>query len=264
MIEAIQTGRKLKRKPLVEALVEIRWTLRDEGGSLRDVAYPILPGRLFDLVKNEYPVLETLPSVQLPEEISAYMVKYRFRSSKDSWPLIQVGPGIATLNYTESYHWEAFLPEARRLFRDVSNAYHISEEIMTPQFSGMLLRFINAVEFDYVQNDVTRFVSENLHIGIKLPSEIETIPSKAGYPASFQFQVGRSLGDKTGLGTLRIVTGTREGKPALLWELMATTGSAVPQSEQEFADWLGSAHAILETWFFSLIKGNLEKQFDKD
>ncbi|MCD6239350.1 MAG: TIGR04255 family protein [Thermotogae bacterium] len=92
----------LKNKPLVEAIFEFRWKLQEPSIGVKiDPHYKILIGRMYDRVKDEYPFHEQLPAATMPDEIAGYVVQHRFRKDKDKWPLIQIGPGIITLNDTE-------------------------------------------------------------------------------------------------------------------------------------------------------------------
>ena len=99
----------LKNKPLVEAIFELRWELEEQvSGAKTDPHYKILIGRMYDRVKDDYPYHEELPTATIPDEIAGYIIQHRFRKDKDMWPLIQVGPGIVTLNDTEGYVWDDF------------------------------------------------------------------------------------------------------------------------------------------------------------
>lgn len=46
----------LKNKPLVEAIFELRWELKEQESRMKiDPHYKILVGRIYDKVSNEYP-----------------------------------------------------------------------------------------------------------------------------------------------------------------------------------------------------------------
>jgi uncharacterized protein (TIGR04255 family) len=104
-VEVTVMARKiLRNKPLLEAIFELRWELQEQAPGLKlDPHYKILIGSLYDRVKDEYPFHEELPTATIPDEISGYIVKHRFRKSENGWPLIQLGPGVVTLNDTEGY-----------------------------------------------------------------------------------------------------------------------------------------------------------------
>ena len=44
----------------------------------------------------------------MPDEFTPHIVHHRFRVSPDGWPLLQVGPGVFTVNDTANYRWTEF------------------------------------------------------------------------------------------------------------------------------------------------------------
>ena len=102
-------ARDLKNKPLVEAILEVKWgSVQRATGVGIHPHYKLLLGRLYERAREDYREHEELPSAEIPDEISGHMVKHRFRRTKDGWPLIQVGPGILTVNDTSEYTWTDF------------------------------------------------------------------------------------------------------------------------------------------------------------
>jgi uncharacterized protein (TIGR04255 family) len=101
----------LPNKPLIEAILEVR---RGQDGQ-PDPAYPLIVGRLYERLRSEYPAIEDLPIVAVPAEIWVHQVRHRFRKTKDGWPLVQVGPGVLTVNETDGYRWRDFSERAKAL-----------------------------------------------------------------------------------------------------------------------------------------------------
>src|SRR5688572_5700647 len=99
----------LPKKPLVEAILEIRWAIQPQAdGEGIDPGFSIFLGRFYDKVSSEFPESENLPAAMMPEQITPYLVRNRFRKTKGGWPLVQVGPGILSANDTEAYDWSTF------------------------------------------------------------------------------------------------------------------------------------------------------------
>ena len=100
-------SKELSNKPLVEAIFELKWKLKkSENGGQIDPNYKILVGMLYDRLKRNYPQLEALPASDMPDEMVPHVVQNRFRVGKGKWPLVQIGPGILTVNDTGNYTWE--------------------------------------------------------------------------------------------------------------------------------------------------------------
>ena len=99
----------LKNKPFVETVFELRWKFQEPALGIKiDLHYKIMIGRIYDRVKDEYPLHEQLPTANMPDEIAGHVVQHHFREGKDKWPLIQIGPGIIALDDTEGYVWKDF------------------------------------------------------------------------------------------------------------------------------------------------------------
>ncbi len=102
----------LRNPPLVEALVEVRWELVEKAPGVHfDPHYQFLLGTFRESLNEEYPFHEPLPTSALPDEITGGQVKHRFRAAKDAWPLVQIGPGIMTVNETEIFSTSQFFVE---------------------------------------------------------------------------------------------------------------------------------------------------------
>jgi uncharacterized protein (TIGR04255 family) len=255
-------GKQLPNKPLVEALLELRWALRDTGsGLVQDPAYPLFIGRFYERVSRRYTFVEELPTAQIPEQMTAYLATHRFRSGKDRWPLVQVGPGVATLNFTADYDWPTFYEAAQDLFPKLLASYVVEGQVEVPRFANILLRYINAVDVDLRRDDVTRFLSENLHTDVSLPSGIVKSGYLRGAPLGINMTVSYALYKPQSTATIRIGSGLLADQPSIVWELSVQSTDEVPQTAEAFETWLSNAHDVIEEWFFVLIEGPLEHQF---
>jgi uncharacterized protein (TIGR04255 family) len=245
----------LSSKPLVEALVEIRWG--EEGQP--DPAYPIIVGRLFERLRPDYPEIEALPLAQVPAELATHMVRHRFRRASENWPLVQVGPGVLTFNETDGYHWDDFSQRAKGLMPMLFETHPNPRSLV---INSVLLRYINALAVDYSSENLLVFLSSKLHTSLTLPSEAFSRTGVADRPVSLAIQLAFPAREPKGTLALLFGNGTSKGKPALVWEIhVRSTGSDVPRMPEAFGDWLDSAHGVAEEWFFELAKGELLRLF---
>ena len=250
----------LRNAPLVEALFELRWGAeREEVGTSHDPAYPIVVGLLYEQVKQDYPFIETLPQSRLPAEMLLSLPTHRFRFNEAQWPLVQIGPGIATLNYTTSYTWEAFQTAAVRFLAQFRDAYQHAASA-PPQLRQVTLRYINALEFQFEEQDVLEFLRDKLHVVCVLP-EAMAKPPTSGPTASIRLQVSYPLDKPRGTGVLNIGRGEKKGKSALVWDLLLISQGANIPGFDILDPWLSDAHDVLEKWFFTLIEGDLYQEF---
>lgn len=260
----------LKNKPLIEAIFELRWELQEdeeleekEFGPEMGIEpnYQILLGRFYDRTRNEYSYYEKLPAARMPEEISGHIVQHRFRKNKDGWPLVQLGPGILTLNDTNSYTWEDFRSRITQVIDILFESYPQSTENLI--FNKIQLRYIDAVQFDYNNTDIFGFLKEKMKIKVNLPKilfdgdTVDTLPS--GLSLRFSFPSNKPKGSIN----LTFGSGSRHGKPALIWETtIFTKKKDIPKSKSGILEWVVKAHDLTHDWFFKIIEGELEKRFE--
>jgi uncharacterized protein (TIGR04255 family) len=254
------SSKNLKNKPLVEAILEVKWALQSPVSNLQlDPHYKLLLGRLYDRVSGEYPEHEQLPTATVPDEIAGYMVQHRFRHAANEWPLLQIGPGILTLNDTQKYIWDDFRTRSLSAVDELFASHPKPSEL---KIESLLLRYIDAVEFDYTTEDVCIFLKEKMRVSVLLPETLFMNNSVRTLPRHLNWQVSFECERPKGLVTVRFATGMKDEKPVLLWETMVQSSSGnLPVMPTEFSTWISAAHDITDDWFFKLIEGELERRF---
>lgn len=256
-------GRKvLQNKPLIEAIFELRWELqgRTEGMKI-DPHYKILLGRIYDRAKDEYPFHEQLPAATMPDEIAGYVVQHRFRKDKDKWPLIQIGPGIVTLNDTEGYIWEDFEKRISHLLDVLFEAYPGAENDLKPNW--LLLRYIDAVDFDYEKDDIFIFLKEKMKVSVEMYQELFKETGISNIPLGFDLRFSFPAKRPKGAVHLRFFRGKRRDVDALIWETQVQSiGKDAPNANGEISGWVADAHKLTDDWFFKMIEGELLRRFE--
>lgn len=256
--------RLLKNKPLVEAILEVRWEL--EAGHApemkRDPYYKFLLGKLFESVKKEYPHHEELPAAVAPEEFTPYVVHHRFRAAPSGWPLLQVGPGVFTVNETEAYEWEKFERWINEAIPKLVAAHPQPEAL---KFNTLMLRFVNAISFDFAKVNALKFLSEKMGMNFSLPASIFEDGIVGSSPMEISNQLVFSCTKPKGVLLFKFNSGKKHESPALIFQIwLASRGGQVPAMPDGFGEWASAAHAIIERSFFQLIAGDLEKEFGGD
>ena len=263
-------SKQLAHMPLVEALLEVHWALKGPSpGGAADPAHSLFMasfyGRFHERVKRTYPYLEALQTAEVPDAMIPNVVKYRFRAKEKGWPLVQVGPGIAALNYTQGYDWDSFLAAAKNFLPDVIATHSLDSQEEHPEFTNVLLRYINFVEVNLQEFDIIEYIASNLHTRIVLPKKVIESPQKNGHPTGLQLNLSFPLSDPRGAGMLRFASGKHGDKSGVVWELNIRStkdNGEVPQEVEGFEVWLKKSHEMIETWFFSLIEGEFKKRFE--
>jgi len=252
--------KQLKNKPLIEAILELRWQLIPRGnGHETDPHYKLLLGRLYDRLLTDYPEHEQLAAASLPDELFGHVVQHRFRASTNGWPLIQLGPGILTVNATADYTWNDFRSRAAKAFRLLYDAHPKASEL---KIVNITLRYIDAVEFDYSTANVYDFLKDKLKVNINLPANLFEKTGVQNRPDNFVWNSTFSCSDPKGVVMIRFASGQKEWKPAILWETtIQASDDEMPEMPAGFDAWFDAAHNLTGDWFFKLIEGELERRF---
>jgi len=252
----------LKNKPLREAIFEVRWQLQKQGGNaMIDPNYKILVGSIYDKIRKEYPFHEELPTAAIPDEISGYVVKHRFRAEKDKWPLIQIGPGIITLNDTKDYQWEDFKTRISFLLKVLFKMYPESKTDL--KINGLLLRYINAINFDYDTKNILTFLKKKMKIELEINSDLFKKTSINDLPIGLDLRLSFPSSIPKGAIHLKFARGKIRNSDALIWETQVQSiGKDAPKTKKEINSWTEEAHELSIKWFFGTIKGDLERMFE--
>ncbi|HUU70627.1 MAG TPA: TIGR04255 family protein [Planctomycetota bacterium] len=249
--------KKLKHAPLVEAIMELRWGLRSSKEGI-DPHYKVLVGRLYDRLAKGYPEHEPLPTASMPDEIVKQMVQHRFRRARQAWPLVQIGPGILTVNETREYDWEDF---RTRAVEAVDKLFESHPEPADLRIESVILRYIDALEFDYTREDVLAFLKKEMKLSASLLKSLFSGTTITSVPRSFMWYSSFPCTRPAGELTLRFATGQRDGENALVWETIVQSKEQLPDMPGGFEDWITAAHQVTHDWFFKMIKGDLERRF---
>jgi uncharacterized protein (TIGR04255 family) len=246
----------------VEAILEVRWELqKSDAGPGVDPHYRLLLGRLFDRLMHEFPHHEPLPSSALPDDMLGQIVQHRFRTGPNAWPLVQVGPGIVSLNATDDYSWRTYRPHALKLVERLFDAHPKVAEL---RVEALVLRYVDAFLLGDMSTTVTKFIREKLKTRFELPAPlfdqtgVENKP--LGLACSATFRTSRPAG----VIDLRLALGKKLEEPALICELtVRSMGKDLPMLPAGFSDWAESAHGLMNDWFFKLIDGDLLRSFQE-
>ncbi len=213
-------------------------------------------------MRADYPEHEQLPAATMPDEFVGYVVQHRFRHGPNDWPLVQLGPGILSVNETTKYVWEDFRARAIAAVGALFDAHPKPSEL---RIDSLLLRYIDAKELDYSTEDVFAFLKNKMDVTISLPNRLFTGTQIKSIPQHLTWQTAFGCSNPTGSVVLGFATGLSDDHPSLIWETMVrSTGPEAPAMPTHFEGWLDAAHDITHDWFFKLIAGELEREFDNE
>lgn len=256
----------LTKKPLIEAIFEVRWRLQEQEHDPTiklDPHYKLLIGRMYDRLskEKEYTFHEQLPTVAIPDEIAGYIVQHRFRKGKGEWPLVQIGPGIVTLNDTEGYVWEDFEKRIKQVIDVLFETYPDAENKL--EINSLLLRYIDAVPFDFTKGLVFDFLKEQMKTNVTLHSRLFEDTEVNKLPSSLDLRFSFPIANPAGTIHLRFLKGKKSNSDALIWETMVQSVERdAPKGKENIISWVKDAHGLTDDWFFKIIEGDLLRRFE--
>ena len=240
---------KLPKAPLVEVIFEVRWVIQSK--ELQEMQY--LYGDLYQLLKEEYPVRETV-NPQVPVDFFLIHAPiHRFRKSKGGYPLVQIGPGIMTVNTVDSaYFWEEYEQRIIDAVEKLKSIYAFKHQHNVT----LSLQYIDLLRFNFGASDIIRYLEEYLHISIK--------QNFYSGPASAQ-HVGLVLAFPNQLGTLTVSLGRGKNiKGADGLAIQTGIKSSTIKPETDFVkNWLNEAHELCSNSFKQMTEGKLYESFKK-
>lgn len=269
---AIYQSQKIKKQetpplltpPIIETIFEIRWEIESDqqSGRMRDPSYPMMYGSIYERLKKDFPILEDLPSTQAHPEATPFAPRHRMRKEKGGYPLIQIGPGVATVNMAKGYSWKIFASLALRVIECVIDLYPANA--LPLNFIKAELRYVNGIKFDLARENPLGFLADKLHLKIEPDSEFFEVNQIADKPNGFGFNMAYVLDKPVGNLAIAVNMGQFEGKPAFIQQtLIQSFGEITPADFDAFSLWLEEAHNASENCFQVFYKGELMEKFCK-
>jgi len=245
---------KLPKAPLQEAIFEIRWPLQPDpsGRQLMDPEYAFALGKFQDALKDAFPHHVAKFPQDIPHQLLNYQTAHQFWQKDKQWPVVQLGPGIATVNDTEqNYEWEStYLPNIKKTLVALEKSYGRSV------FSSLSLRYIDVVRVaDYGFTNWEDFVQK--HVNFQFNNQFDT----RGKLAGFNFEQSFILND---LGHLNVsfTSGQNNKKEDIfIWQTAVVKQSNI--SQEEVHPWLSKAHASTSDLFKKICKDEFYASFSK-
>lgn len=240
---------KLPNAPLVEVIFEIRW---DSKSPEELDKYAYLVGDLWASVKDRFKHREQLIQAVLPVESYIGLPAHRFWAKKNTYPLLQVGPGVLTINTLgDEYDWALFSKEVQYGADNfLKNFQLVNNEVK------LLLQYIDFIPFDFEQRNVIDFVRSNLNTHIHQNFYPATNhPEGLGYYFGYNYEDGKVAID--------VKTGKRADETSGLIIRTLVSNDAVPLDLNELMKWSDSAHTICSDLFKQMTKGELYNSFLK-
>lgn len=246
---------KLPKAPLQEAIFEIRWELDIEPSNNQqlDVGFALAQGKLQEIVKDDFPFYKRKIPHLLPDQALLYQVVNQYWKKPDTWPVIQLGPGIFTVNDTDkNYDWpKTYSPLIKRSLDWIFKAYNNKLRI-----NSASLRYIDSVKLkDYsYEGRWQEFIQE--HFNFTFVNNFNT----RGPVKNIQFDQFFELEDKSALHVAMQGGAYRKtDDEALIWQTAVVKSDKF--EKESLLSWVEKAHTITSDLFKEMTKPHFYGSF---
>lgn len=246
---------KLPKAPLQEAVFELRWDLDIDSETQQelDLGYELAQGKLHQLAEKEFPVRTRRAPAGLPSSALNYKVVHQFWKGDGVFPVVQLGPGLFTVNDTDlNYNWNStFFPLIKRSLIWLYKAY---EDKIQPNFVN--LRYIDSVKltnYDF-SGDWLGFIKKNLKVDISNNFDHRGALKHININQSFDLSEGIELNITINSGLSK-----PNDQPVLIWQIGVIE---VGQFQMhEILSSLERAHEHTHNLFVEMTKGQFYDSF---
>lgn len=241
---------KLPKAPLVEVVFELKWDIKMKS-DLDDFQY--LYGDLYANLKDEFPNRERLTPLEIPFDALINIPVFRFTKNENKYPLIQIGPGVISINtLNEFYVWEDFRENIHQLLDILKDIY--------PKFQTLkiipALIYIDFLKFNDSNTKGYNFINQNFNISINsnILNDIDSTISDININTNYQ--IG------TDILSIRINEGKANNSTDGIVLQTKVNGNGQSYDKESLKEWLESAHLLSSKTFKSLIKEDLYNTFN--
>lgn len=241
---------KLPNSPLQEVIFEMLLNQEvDANGNPTGESFDLAQGIFDKKVSKDFKHRVTIPS---PLNFKIFpWIKHQYWTSKDQWPVVQIGPGILTINDTEvTYEWHTFYSLILQTGKRLAESYEKKLDI-----KKLALRYINAIALeDADAEQKLNFINTNFRIHFTNDFSI-----KGATLLGLNNNQTYELNDGS-LVNLSLTDGeSKENKPAIIWQIqVARSGVRTPE---EIAEWLKLAHSIASNLFKDTLSPKFYESF---
>lgn len=243
--------KKLKNAPLREAIFELFWDSPvDKSGIKLDKEFELSQGKFQIHVYDKFPIHKRI--IPQGASIKVYgMPLHQFWKGDVQWPVIQLGPGVLTVNETDkNYDWEkTFRPNIAFAMEALKKSY-----VVYPELNRVSLKYIDAVDFQD-PDKLGNFIKENLMTEIenkyKVPGRL------SGLSLNQIFDVDDS---KVSVNVQTAVNNITSSK-AIVWITSVIREGKI--SGKELVLWIDKAHKIASDLFVNMLNPSFYASFDK-
>lgn len=248
---------KLPNAPLKEVVFEARWDpMSTEKGEELDGGFELAQGRFAERLEPDFEPPLRVVQQQFPSTLLTGHIVHQFWSPGRSFPLVQFGPCILTVNQDgPGYEWEeGYKQLIRKTLKRLYDSY--KGEL---RLSEVRLFYVDAIDLPDAEN---------------IPGHLEKLKVSLSFNernTDDLFRVGAEFGyrleqDSTLHISVRNGTNNKTGAPALIWHTSVHRAECRTWHDHEqvvdaVMEWCDYAHSITSNLFKNMTEGELYDSF---
>ncbi|MFX0103459.1 MAG: TIGR04255 family protein [Candidatus Hodarchaeota archaeon] len=239
----------LKNPPIIEALFEIKWKASKNRDGFFEGDYKFFPGIFSEKIKHSYPEVEILAHARIPDEINPYLPRFRFRKTIGGYPLVQIGPGVLTVNLDKDFTQEKFLNACV----DVLNIlFEILPDLRIIELS---IHYIDAFDFNF-ESDPFKYLDEKLQTHFRFSPELFEVSGIQPIPVRFNLEASYRVNAPKGHFSCQLRDGVRKSdnvRVLLMDSIFRSLDGELPKND-EVHEWIKDADEVIHKWFYKMIE----------
>ena len=244
-------NKRLKNAPLQEAIFELFWdSPTTRGGFKIDREFEFALGKFASNISKDFPIHKRKIPQEAPIKIYGAPV-YQFWSGEVRWPVVQIGPGVLTVNDTDkNYEWDkTYKPSIETAISALLRSYG-----KPPAFNKVSLKYLNAVDIQDKQR-AADFIKTNLQ------TELQTKYQVPGQLSALNLNQNFQIEDSLVSVNIQTANNNLNNSPAIVWiNSVVKTGII---SEKDLFLWIDKAHSITSDLFVNMLTPEFYESFNK-
>nr|MDO8086475.1 TIGR04255 family protein [Candidatus Sigynarchaeum springense] len=239
----------LKNPPIIEALLEIKWKVGQNRNGFIDEAFKFFPGLFSEKIRESYPIIESLDHLKVPDEINPYLPRFRFRKTNEGYPLVQIGPGILTVNLDKDFSQEKFFKTCVEVLDVLFNLLHDLRVI------ELSIHYIDAFDFTF-ESDPFKFLDEKLQTHFNFSPQLFEVTEIKPIAVKFSLMASYRVENPRGYFTCQLRDGIRKSDNAkllLMDSIFRSLEGELPKNEG-IHDWIKEGDEVIHKWFYKMIE----------
>ena len=175
---------------------------------------------------------------------------HQSRTAKNEYPLVQIGPGLLTLNTTdENYFWNDFYNWSETLVNNFFEVFTVDNETFKPN-----LLYLDFFKFDFKNRNVNEFINDSFNINYN-QGFIN------GVDNPYNLDIGYFYETKLGNLSVTLKRGRNSNKEEGIIMQSSLHNMETMTGNKKILSWLNNSHEFISQLFKDITKGNLYESF---